>query len=773
MAYPSPHRFRNFIIREVKIRLEDIQTENQNELILPKSFSYKEDYVEDVYNDFWEKKEILEKEIKKPNYIIDNFEDILDEINQTQEVLCIITDDIATNKIVDILLELQKKNIRIYLIIEDPRDNKGKIKEEKSKLLKQVVNKILIRTLHNVNGHIILIDPHKRNLSKGLITNSRLMDLGDNYGEGFIKINLNSNQIKEGFEVFKNLFWNLAQTEMINETHLLDPIKIKDSPFELSQNNSKDFLIDYEKYKGLRKKIVELIEGCEKNIIISSENLFFPDPIKNILSKKIQVISGQNQIVIPRLIWPDPIFPDINNNSSIYGTEDVNFNFIITDKMNGIFILNGFQNDKLIHFGITLNETQLKEIQNIFNYIKQATEYEYFYEKKLKDIRRDIEKYNIKRNRYEVQDIKNSEIISIDDIQVENIDAFMNESEQPDLKKHKKKGLKSIEYQWNLLPPYLPTKAEKSKIYSDWDNTQANFEETIENLNANLEKLLKNIEDYESVRLESFFLGKKQKLKEISRNTQKLNEHDIRTLSMSETIKEANILSELCNELKVHLGEIILEIKNDKGISVLTQQIDDLNKKKEAYQSEMNNIESDITQKEEILNEKKKIYEEITSKKRKRKKDNERQVNIKELKAIIKKIEQEIKSIGKKKSQNLKQISAVDKNIENNKIKLKSLESSISSKKDKKKMKIDELDGFREIMKSSPTKKKSKSSEDSETIFKNLDYESNVPKESLPSIGNLYDKGKNRFLAIKYYSEIELGKEEAKRLNAKLVVYPN
>lgn len=753
--------------------MENIQKENQNESILPKSFSNKEDYVGDVYNDFWEKKEILEKEIKKPNYIMDNFEDILGEINQTQEVLCIITDDIATNKIGDILLELQKKNIRIYLIIEDPRDNKGKIKEEKLKLLKQIVNKILIRTLDNVNGHIILIDPHKRNLSKGLITNSRLIDLGDNYGEGFIKINLNRNQIKEGFEVFKNLFWNLAQTEIINETELLDPVKIKDSPFELNENNSKDFLIDYKEYEGLRKNIVELIESCEENLNLSSENLFFPDPIKNILSKKIQVIPGQNQIVIPRLIWPDPIFPDISNNSSIYGTDIVNFNFIITDNMNGIFILNGFQNDKQFHFGINLNKTQLKEIQNIFNYIEQATEYEYFYEKKLKDIRRDIEKYNNKRKRYEVQDIKNSEIISIDDIQAEHIDTFLNESEQPDLKKYKKKGLKSIEYQWNLLPPYLPTKAEKSNIYSDWDNTQANFKETIENINANLEILLKIIEDNESVRLESFFLGKKQKLKEISRTALQVTELDLKALSISETNKEANMLSDLCNELKTNLGEIILEIKNDKEISALMQQIDDFNKKKQVYQLEINDFETEIKQKEEILNEKKDLLEEITSKKKKRKKNNESGENIKELKAIIKKLEQEIKSINKKKSQNLKQISAVDKNIENLNTKLKSLESSISSEKEKKKRKIGELDGFREIMKSSTLKKESKSAEDSENLFKNLDYKVKIPKESLPSIGDLYDEGKNRFLAIKYYSEINLGKEEAKRLNAKLVVYPN
>ncbi len=773
MACPSPLRFRNFIIREVKIRLEDIQKENQNDLILPKSFSYKEDYVEDVYNDFWEKKKIIKKGIKKPIYIMDNFEDILSEINQTQEVLCIITDDIASNKIVDTLLVLQKKNIRIYLIIEDPRDNNGKIKEEKLKLLKQIVNKILIRTLDNINGHVILIDPHKRNILKGLITNSRLIDLGNNYGEGFIKINLSKNQIREGFEVFKNLFWNFAQTEIINETRLLDPLKIKDSPFKLNENNSKDFLIDCEEYKGLRKNIVELIEGCKENLIISSENLFFPDPIKKILSKKIQVIPGQNQLVIPRMIWPDPIFPAISNNSSIYGTVNVNFNFIITDNMKGIFILNGFQNDKQIQFGICLNEPQLKKIQNLFNYIEQATEYEYFYEKKLKDIRRDIEKYNDKSHKYEVQDIKNSEIISIDDIQAENIDAFLNENEQPDLKKYKKKGLKRIEYQWNLLPPYLPTKAEKSNIYSDWDDSQANFEEAIENINANLEILLEIIENHESVRLESFFLGKKQKFKEISRSALQFTELDLRTINISESFKEASNLSDVCNELKVHLGEIILEIKKDKETSVLMQQIDDLNKKREAYQSELNNFETKITQKEEILNEKKGTYKEITSKKKKRKKGNELQENIKELKAIIKKIEQEIKSISKKKSQNLKQVSEVDKNIENINIKLKSLESSISSKKDKKKRKIDELDGFREIMKSSPTKKKSKSSKDSENIFKNLDYESNIPKESLPSIGDLYDAGKNRFLTIKYYSEIELGKEEATRLNAKLVVYPN
>ena len=42
----------------------------------------------------------------------------------------------------------------------------------------------------------------------------------------------------------------------------------------------------------------------------------------------------------------------------------------------------------------------------------------------------------------------------------------------------------------------------------------------------------------------------------------------------------------------------------------------------------------------------------------------------------------------------------------------------------------------------------------------------NLPQ--LPQIGILYSAGGNHFLAIEYWEEYPLGKEEAKRLNSKL-----
>jgi hypothetical protein len=44
-----------------------------------------------------------------------------------------------------------------------------------------------------------------------------------------------------------------------------------------------------------------------------------------------------------------------------------------------------------------------------------------------------------------------------------------------------------------------------------------------------------------------------------------------------------------------------------------------------------------------------------------------------------------------------------------------------------------------------------------------------VPGEALPRVGSLLQHKKQRFLAIKSWSELEQGQQEAGRLNAQLV----
>ncbi|MHA1766538.1 MAG: hypothetical protein ACTSVK_09810 [Promethearchaeota archaeon] len=755
--------------------METIKKASQEDLIFPKKITYKEKYSEDIYEDFWEKREIIKDKLQKPSFLLNNFDEILEEIEKTQEILCIITDDIISNKIIDVLLNLHEKNIRIYLIIDNLRNDRENIREEKLKLLNKIVEKVLIRTLNNKNGHIILIDPHQEKLSKGFITNSPLIDLGKNYGNKFIKINLDKEQINDGFEIFKNLFWNLTQNEIINERNILNPLKVKDSPFKLKENTYKHFLINFDGHQELQESIIDLIERCKENLILCSENFNFSNEIKNLLSEKIQNIQGPNQIIIPRLIWPDPTFPNINHNTSIFGTDIVNFNFIIIDNNTyGIYILNGLRSDENsdenIYFGINLDEQQINEIYKLFIYIQQSIEYEYFYEKKLQDIKRNIEKFNINTNKYESQVIKNSDILSIGDIQTDNIDEFLNESKKPNFKKFKKRGLKNIEYKWNLLPPYLPINAKKSGLYSEWDETQKEFQKYIENFKLRLKKLSEQMDNNKSTYLKPLFLGKKLKIEELKAKIQKYEKLNLKNLSKLEEIKKIkDILSDLYNNLESHEKEIYSEIKRNEQIEKLTQKIDKLKEECQDYQVEIKRIENEIIEKSNTLTEKEQLLEE---KRKKKKKKKENKDELKHLNSIIDKINQEINLLNKKKDKYNYKIKEKENEIKKCSEEINSFKKLSLDEKEKNSHSSGEIEGLREIMKLNPTKNKTKSKK-SLSFSKNikLDFNLKIPKEILPSTGILYENNrKNRFLAIKYYSEIKPGKNEAKRLNAKLVV---
>ena len=52
------------------------------------------------------------------------------------------------------------------------------------------------------------------------------------------------------------------------------------------------------------------------------------------------------------------------------------------------------------------------------------------------------------------------------------------------------------------------------------------------------------------------------------------------------------------------------------------------------------------------------------------------------------------------------------------------------------------------------------------------DCQLNIPKEDLPTIGQLKEKGGQRYLEIIYWEEVQEAKREAERLHAKLCVKP-
>ena len=134
---------------------------------------------------------------------------------------------------------------------------------------------------------------------------------------------------------------------------------------------------------------------------------------------------------------------------------------------------------------------------------------------------------------------------------------------------------------------------------------------------------------------------------------------------------------------------------------------------------------------------------------------------IKQKKGEIAKLEKEIQKLKK-------DIDNSTKNYEEIQKKIKTLEGNLNEfLSESSEEGIDDLESLREIkgLKSTNQTTKSPKKEKSKTPLK-------PPNELLPKevSGILYLHKKKRYFAITYYNQIDNGKEEASRLNAKLVV---
>ncbi len=204
-------------------------------------------------------------------------------------------------------------------------------------------------------------------------------------------------------------------------------------------------------------------------------------------------------------------------------------------------------------------------------------------------------------------------------------------------------------------------------------------------------------------------------------------------------------------------------------------------------------LEKDLKELDEEISKKEKEMKELMEKIS----DNEKQRN--DLERRIQEKEQEIQSLKKKKDQKdelkplegiLKKLLSEKKNLE------KQIEKDMNRKKNMEK-EIKKLHSRRRQLSEDLHKKektstvedqgndslsrfligpikskipKKRDTTNTKTLIRWEKIDLKIPKEDLPLVGVLYRSGNKRFLAIKYYSEIDEAKKEAKRFKSRLVV---
>lgn len=324
----------------------------------------------------------------------------------------------------------------------------------------------------------------------------------------------------------------------------------------------------------------------------------------------------------------------------------------------------------------------------------------------------------------------------------------------------------NTEYKWKNIPFYLPEKATESSLYENWKKKNDEIEKAIESILHKIQEAEKK-EGNLSKAISRFFLGKKNIFRTLKNEINNLRDTNFANEIEAELKEKINRINEINAEVQSEVSEI--EIENHKA--KLDEEIENLKthileqedilaiqkNELEAKESNMNKSLDEFCLKYNIdknkLGQEKNNLGQLAGEKNKKK-------NPEEAKEAEKKLN-ELKEI-----QNTTFISKTESEVKELEKKINSLKNQINAKEKEKNKQISQ----------------SSSSSLSEVIGDKNSKQNNSKKpqllqipdlKQLPIIGKLFQVSNQHYLAIQNWEEYEIGKKEAKRLEANLCALKN
>lgn len=807
------------------------------EIIRPIKKKITIDNGENLVKDFWVKQQ--SNNIKYADNLFLLHTNIREAVNLiTRKSLYIQTNKELDYDFIECLNNLWTRGINIYILTN----------KLYSSYKDTIVGKALIRFSDNIKGDLILIDGNTT-ISRGFVSDDSEFNNEKKY------FTLNSEQVKECFEMFVYKFWKKTDFECIDENTFISPLEIQEAPFDIFPKlNNKSIILDDYINGNIIERLDKLIKNSNRNITLITNNV----DIRDVLLEKIADKDEKIEVDIITNIQRDlqeiaPLFYPVEN-YNIYATNDKVFPMIIFDDSIAIIFTGEIKNESLLNSFCIIKEN--KDILNsIISYKKSLIEndktYYYNSECKLKNIQcksifTDITKVNLSESIInEVEEVQGEP-----EICESLIDLFNGISNREVTLESKYSKL--INYSYDLNPKYRDKKLNKDKIYDTWRDIYNNIEKYSQDLVSEIDLVLSENSGLFSNVISLFNSNRVNARQTIKVLNNMIMQISNRNYSKVELEKFDDILRKAYDDY-VKLNCDIEQMKDYK------QQNEKWENNKKVIEDNFNKINSDILMKESEINDLKatllnntivKLEEEIVEKEVEalEVKDNllaqsstiklyfeememindfhkfidTTKIKNKNMDKVIDKAKEVVNYIFKEENyfndvyinriNNAKNPAALTTIIKN--VVVKELKDSVEeSLSELDKMGIEtldsleqEIDKLKEML--SEEKKRNNSSEYNKKIsilqkelsslenqkgklevqliqigdtfeykasgkenkmlkIKKLDIK--IINEELPKTGTLYGNKNNRQLAIKYWDELNLGIEEAARLNAELV----
>jgi len=689
------------------------------------------DYGDKEVNNFWLKinEQVAYSESDNLAQIISSFHNVQDS------VICIQTEELAHPEMVKTIFNASKKRNRIYIITN-----------QKDEALKQFEGICLIRFGIKNIGSFVLINPNSSS-SIGIIFTASFTEPALANIENIV-LKLDNDQVKTLFRFFSDNFWNKTEHEILDgfETST----QISEPPLDFLPNMN-----DFCDSTFVKKEVAKINSDC----IISIPVLQTNDLLNFSLLKKSAILTSlkfNNQDLIKELS---------NNENSIYANPNVFKRIILNTNQNSWLIPKTIieENDNL--YAIKLNKNQIEKLSSEFSRKIENVEFQFHSSKKRKEL---VDKTILKLDELDseisiksqttsnLKDIELNEFFSKEKIELQESD-FIDDTISC-----------KIEYKWNINPFYLPQNAKNAKFYEDWQKIENEFQNICNQLEKSIsESENKNITE----KLKRFFLGKKQSFSKYNDELNKLKTLKLSELEISKRNEKVKEFNNLIKNVSLNIIEIETEIKKSEIENEIEKLNSNLELKKTEFEEFVKTEEQTLKEKEDSKQQRTKGFLE------KHEKNEEELASFKA--ELIQKAGKKNRKINPKDAENAQKILDELQDIEGfnfrNKFEdeKKKLESEIKKieqeveRKEKEKLKIGtEKDQETSNLETAFSSKDGKS--------KNHKSEFIIPENllQLPKVGELREQGNQKFLAIEFWEDYEIGKQETERFNAKLCAKP-
>jgi hypothetical protein len=331
------------------------------------------------------------------------------------------------------------------------------------------------------------------------------------------------------------------------------------------------------------------------------------------------------------------------------------------------------------------------------------------------------------------------DVLELDDIEADEI-WKVQETEPQDWPEPPELTLEA-EYQWRVVPPMVPESAQKADLVEAWEALEAEVEEILEELQERLNELERESEDIRANYPDweddwEWFELERVKLRDTLDELRERNLGDS-SAKARDTVNKLESVQKDVRELKE---------KRDRKVEKAKREREKAQQRKE-FEKRQEEKEQRLEEVEEQLRERRRRFETVET----------------EL-SNIEEAEDSDGDMQVKRGRFEDEYDELERKISELETKKKRLESELDEEFEFDPPEEMYLDGG-ELEGGSDDNIYIEVYEEQESD----EIESSVPEEALPAVGNLMVDDDRRFLVVEKWKDVEEGRREAERLDAKLV----